>query len=228
MILIHCVIIIFMDEKYFNQLIEYLQNLSHIDPSEIPGLDLYMDQVTSFLDVRLNDVKRHKGDLALTKTMINNYAKNKLLPAPNKKRYSRDHILMLLFIFYYKGILQLNDIETVLKPLNEKYFQGDRALSLTDIYNNVFELEKDEKDQLLKDIEEKFQRSRTTFCDTDSGAKDLSDEDRDELQLFSFLCELGFDIYLKKLIMENIIDHIREQDVAREAEERALKKMKHV
>lgn len=216
-----------MDEKYLNQLITYLQELSHIDPSEIPGLDLYMDQVTSFLDNHLSDVKRHKNDLALTKTMINNYAKNKLLPPPNKKRYSKDHILMLLFIFYYKGILQLNDIETVLKPLNEKYFHKDGDLNLSDIYNAVFDLEKKEKEHLISDIREKFDRAKTTFSTEDSHYDSLSDSDREELQLFSFLCELGFDVYLKKLIMETIIDHLREMNVAKEAEERALKKMKH-
>lgn len=216
-----------MDEKYLNQLITYLQELSHIDPSEIPGLDLYMDQVTSFLDDHLSDVKRHKNDLALTKTMINNYAKNKLLPPPNKKRYSKDHILMLLFIFYYKGILQLNDIETVLKPLNEKYFHKDGDLNLSDIYNAVFNLEKKEKEHLISDIREKFDRAKTTFSTEDSHYDSLSDSDREELQLFSFLCELGFDVYLKKLIMETIIDHLREMNVAKEAEERALKKMKH-
>ena len=216
-----------MDEKYLNQLITYLQELSHIDPSEIPGLDLYMDQVTSFLDDHLSDVKRHKNDLALTKTMINNYAKNKLLPPPNKKRYSKDHILMLLFIFYYKGILQLNDIETVLKPLNEKYFHKDGDLNLSDIYNAVFDLEKKEKEHLISDIREKFDRAKTTFSTEDSHYDSLSNSDREELQLFSFLCELGFDVYLKKLIMETIIDHLREMNVAKEAEERALKKMKH-
>ena len=216
-----------MDEKYLNQLITYLQELSHIDPSEIPGLDLYMDQVTSFLDDHLSDVKRHKNDLALTKTMINNYAKNKLLPPPNKKRYSKDHILMLLFIFYYKGILQLNDIETVLKPLNEKYFHKDGDLNLSDIYNAVFDLEKKEKEHLISDIREKFDCAKTTFSTEDSHYDSLSDSDREELQLFSFLCELGFDVYLKKLIMETIIDHLREMNVAKEAEERALKKMKH-
>lgn len=216
-----------MDEKYLNQLITYLQELSHIDSSEIPGLDLYMDQVTSFLDNHLSDVKRHKNDLALTKTMINNYAKNKLLPPPNKKRYSKDHILMLLFIFYYKGILQLNDIETVLKPLNEKYFHKDGDLNLSDIYNAVFDLEKKEKEHLISDIREKFDRAKTTFSTEDSHYDSLSDSDREELQLFSFLCELGFDVYLKKLIMETIIDHLREMNVAKEAEERALKKMKH-
>ena len=96
---------------------EYLQSIGHIASDDIPNLELYMDQVTGFMDSHLTTIKRHPEDKVLTKTMINNYAKNKLLPPPDKKRYSRDHMLILLFIYYYKSILQLNDIDAILRPL---------------------------------------------------------------------------------------------------------------
>ena len=54
--------------------------------------------------------------------MINNYAKNKLLPPPEKKRYSKEHVLMLIFIYYFKNILSINDIQTLLTPIAQKYF----------------------------------------------------------------------------------------------------------
>ena len=59
--------------------------LSHVKADEIPDIDLYMDQVTTFMDSHLKDMRRHPGDKVLTKTMINNYAKNNLLPPPVKK-----------------------------------------------------------------------------------------------------------------------------------------------
>ena len=46
--------------------------------------------------------------------MINNYAKNDLLPPPIKKKYSKEHVLLLIFIYYYKGILSISDIQKVL------------------------------------------------------------------------------------------------------------------
>ena len=97
--------------------------IEHINAEDIPNIDLYMDQVTTFMDKRLRKSTRDPNeDKILTKTMINNYAKNNLLPPPVKKKYSKEHILVLIFIYYFKGILSINDIDTLLKPLTEKYF----------------------------------------------------------------------------------------------------------
>ena len=66
-------------------LTDILNNMKLIKPEDIPNIDLYMDQVTTFMDKHLYSVKRFDVDRALTKTMINNYAKNELLPSPEKK-----------------------------------------------------------------------------------------------------------------------------------------------
>ncbi len=84
-----------------------------------------MDQVTTFMEAQLAHSKRYADDKILTKTMINNYAKNNLLPSPEKKRYSKEHLLVLIFIYYFKNILSINDIQTLLGPLTDKYFKSD-------------------------------------------------------------------------------------------------------
>ena len=85
-----------------------LDKLSYVKLEKIPELDLYMDQVTSFMEEQLKDTKRNQEDKVLTKTMINNYAKNRLIPAPEKKKYSKEHMLLLIYIYYYKGILSIS------------------------------------------------------------------------------------------------------------------------
>ena len=92
------------NEKQLSELMEFLGSQTHVRPEEIPDIDLYMDQVTTFMEEHLKDSKRYKEDKVLTKTMINNYAKNNLLPPPVKKKYSRDHMLMLIFIYYFKSL----------------------------------------------------------------------------------------------------------------------------
>ena len=72
--------------------------------------------------------------------MINNYAKNDLLPPPVKKKYSKEHMLLLIFIYYFKSILSISDIQTLLHPLTSEYFSGDGQLNLEDIYREVFSL----------------------------------------------------------------------------------------
>ena len=127
-----------------NALMDYRgQTYPRINPSDIPNINLYMDQVTTFMDTHLASSRWIGEDKVLTKTMINNYAKNNLLPPPVKKKYSRrPHAAMLAFIYYFKNVLSFRDIEELFKPITAKHFTGhDSSLSLEDIYREVFTLE---------------------------------------------------------------------------------------
>ena len=187
-------------EDLINSIIESLNRIHHIKLEDIPNIDLYMDQVTTFMESRLRNSTRNPGeDKILTKTMINNYAKNDLLPPPVKKKYSKEHLILLIFIYYYKGILSINDIQILLKPLTEKYFQTNGDLNLGTIYEEVFSLEKAEVEDLKEDILKKFSTSKETF-------KDAPEEDREILQLFSFISMLSYDVYVKRLLIEKMVD----------------------
>ena len=148
------------DKDMINSILESVSRIDYIKPEDIPNIDLYMDQVTTFMEEQLVSSKRYADDKILTKTMINNYAKNKLLPPPEKKRYSKEHVLMLIFIYYFKNILSINDIQTLLTPIAQKYFKSMTEKDMTYIYNEVF----------------------------------------------SIICLLSFDVYVKKMMIEHIID----------------------
>lgn len=179
-----------------------IEKLDYIKPDTIPNIDLYMDQVTTFMDSNLARSKRYDSDKILTKTMINNYAKNDLLPPPFKKKYSKEHLLVLIFIYYLKNILSINDIQTLLSPLTEKYFTAADGLSLEDIYETVFELEEKQVKSLAKDVISKYEQASQVFTGED-------EEDREFLQTFSFICMLAFDVYMKKQMIENMIDELK-------------------
>ena len=72
-------------KEFLSELLKQLKSIDYIKPEDIPNIDLYMDQVTTFMDEQLAASKRYESDKILTKTMINNYAKNNLLPSPDKK-----------------------------------------------------------------------------------------------------------------------------------------------
>lgn len=189
-----------IDERdLLNSILESLARIDYIKPEELPNIDLYMDQVTTFMDERLSISKRHPEDKVLTKTMINNYAKNNLLPPPVKKKYSKEHLLALIFIYYFKNILSIGDIQAILNPITEQYFASDTELDLEDIYSEVFRLEESEIMNLQKDITRKYHTSQKTFTDA-------SKEEKETLQRFSFLCMLSFDVYIKKQLIEKLID----------------------
>lgn len=199
------------NDRKFNELLRFLDTLSYIKPEQIPSIDLYMDQVTSLMEERLKKVKRHQDDKVLTKTMINNYAKAKILPAPDKKKYSKEHMFILLFIYYYKSVLSLGDIATILDPLINRYFKNPEGLNVEDIYRETFNMEYSQMNVLKNDIKEKFKLAKATFSDDDKKIASLSEEDKEELRLFSFICELSFDVYLKKLLIEKLCDSISEE-----------------
>lgn len=192
------------DNDLLNSILASLNRIDHIKPESIPDIDLYMDQVTTFMDNNLAPAKRNPDDKILTKTMINNYTKDGLLPPPEKKKYSKEHMLLLIFIYYFKNILSINDLYHILGPLSEKYFFGNDDLDLTDIYNEVFSLEKEEVQYLSTDITKKFNRCAQTF-------QNAPEEDREALQHFSLICMLSFDTFLKKMIIEKMIDLDREK-----------------
>ena len=62
-----------------NSILGSLSRIDYIKPEEVPNIPLYMDQVTTFMEEQLSSTKRYEDDKILTKTMINNYAKNNLL-----------------------------------------------------------------------------------------------------------------------------------------------------
>ena len=88
---------------------------------------------------------------------------------------------MLLFIYYFKNILSINDIQTLFKPLTEKYFNAEGNLTLQDIYEEVFSMEDEEIESLKEDVKKKYAMTQETFSEVDG-------EDAEFLRHFSFIC----------------------------------------
>ncbi len=185
--------------EFLKEVLEKLQTIDYVRPESLPNIDLYMDQVTTFMETQLASTKRHEDDKILTKTMINNYAKNNLLPPPSKKKYSKEHVLTLLFIYYFKSILSIGDIQNILNPITDRYFGNNSSLHMQDIYTEVFGLEHEEVQHILKDLAKKYKTSLKTFSSVPADEAEL-------LHKFAFICMLSFDVYIKKLIIEQTID----------------------
>ena len=188
------------NQEFVNSLLQRLAKLNYIKPGDVPNIDLYMDQVTTFMDEHLSDVIRYEDDKILTKTMINNYTKNDLLPPPVKKKYSKEHIYVLTFIYYLKNILSISDIQKLLNPLTDKFFNKEELPDLEYIYSEIYNMEKAQIASLSKDVVERTQVAKEAFLDVEN------EEDKDFLQLFSLVGLLSFDVYMKKNIIESLID----------------------
>ena len=130
----------------FNEMVEKIaaqvrsSNINEIE--EIPNIDLYMDQVTTFMDKCLAQYKRYDDDKVLTKTMINNYTKAKIFPAPVKKKYSRTHLMLLIMIYHLKSILSIKDIGILFQSALSEQNKLKQERMIESIYSGFVSLQK--------------------------------------------------------------------------------------
>lgn len=119
-----------------DDLIEKLALDKKIELEDIPEIDLYMDQVIQLFD---NKFANDSDEKILTKTMINNYAKAKLLFPIKNKKYSKKHIILISLIYHLKGVLSINDIKDTLNGLNKKIHEED-DLNIDELYNSFLKI----------------------------------------------------------------------------------------
>ncbi|MGI5880588.1 MAG: DUF1836 domain-containing protein [Syntrophomonadaceae bacterium] len=173
---------------------------------DIPDIDLYMDQVTAFMDKKLAHLKRHEPDKLLTKTMINNYTKAELLMPPVKKKYSRQHIALLFMIYNSKQILSINDLAMLLSPMkkNGHTFQNEtnKHSSYTwidTVYELIHETRRDETRQLTEVCAEQARA-------IDEEVSELECQEQEQLKWFLMVMFLISQAALQKRLAETIID----------------------
>ena len=176
---------------------EWIQ-LDYIYPEDIPAIELYMDQITTFMDKQLTGNKRRPEDKILTKTMINNYSKNNLLPPSDKKKYSKDHIILLIYIYYLKNFLSISDIQSLLAPMTDTYFHAQSDATMSDIYQDLFNLEQQYGIKIRGNIDEVCRIAEEQFKDND-----------DYVKTFAMITMLSYDIYAKKQLIERLIDSMQ-------------------
>ena len=193
-----------------------LEGFRYIDVREIPRIDLYMDQVLTVMGERLRGTTRNPDtDKILTKAMINNYVKNKVLIPPVKKKYGTDHVLLLMVVYYMKNFLMIEDIHRIIGPVSDKYARAGtypvehkagrrKDYTLADIYTEVQRDLTKTKDSLPDEIREKISTAENSF-------RDAPEEDREMLQRFNLICQLCADIYMRKLLIEKLVDSIPDE-----------------
>ncbi len=170
-------------------------NYNEIKDYEIPDIDLYMDQVTSFMDTKLKDFKRDENDIILTKTMINNYVKSNVIPSPVKKKYSKKHLMVLIWIYHLKQTLSITDIG---KLMNFIIKDKDEEIKYNEIYNNFLDIEKKSHAEFEVNLSEML--------------KNVDDKYNSDEKLFLLVIELILSSNLQKRMAEKIIDNYFNND----------------
>lgn len=95
---------------------------------DLPDIELYMDQVINLVGRYLTPILTTQSQVLLTKSMVNNYVKLGLIPAPVKKKYTRVHLAFLIAITMLKQVLTIPEIKTGI------VYQG-RVSGIREAYN---------------------------------------------------------------------------------------------
>ena len=144
-----------MNKQDLIKLIEDFNFDKKIELNDIPELDLYMDQVIQLFESELGELKRNKEDKILSKTMINNYAKAKLLMSIKNKKYSKEHLILMSLIYDLKGTLSISDIKLVLDTIVQK-FENEEEYDLRGLYNNYLDKCKIDSSKFKEDIKQRI------------------------------------------------------------------------
>lgn len=185
------------------ELLASINIAKEIRPSDIPNMDLYMEQLTTFIDTNLESLKRNVDDKLLTKTMINSYTKDGILMPPiNKKKYTKYHVISLILIYHLKQILSITDIQALFKPiLKDIATEKDDVIPLEDIYS------------IFLDIKDKKTENYCNMCDNKvNGIKqaiselNIPDPERETAEVFLTVITLAAEAESNKRLAEKLID----------------------
>ncbi|MFK9091024.1 DUF1836 domain-containing protein [Bacillus salipaludis] len=135
------------------QIIDSLGLETSLTLDEIPKIDLYMDQVIQLFENKFNESKRNEDEKILTKTMINNYAKGKLIFPIQNKKYSKEHLILMSLIYQLKGALSINDIKVTLNDINKKIINEEIDIDI--FYSSYLRLTSQNVADFKVDIEER-------------------------------------------------------------------------
>lgn len=198
--------------EFKKNIVEQAQDITDVnlvDPRDIPKIDLYMEQVTSFLEQEMGESFRFHDECVFTGTMINNYTKAGVLPRPSNKRYSRRHVLTLIFIYLLKQNLSIPEI---------KRFTGfiEDQDKLEHMYNLFRELLGDCAEKYVSYIDEKLDMIDRKF--EEHGIED------DEMKALTFISLISFDATVNTKLSSRVLDLLEQaREEARKAEEERKK-----
>lgn len=151
-----------------------------VEWNSLPDIELYMDQLINYMP---RQQVAYRKDAPLTAAMVNNYIKDGLIPHPNGKRYSRDHLAMLTAVCICKQVLSVKDISLVLS-------EELKGAECQEFYSKLIEI----LDENLIETSE------------------MIPEDIEESKLSDAVLKLAIASYANKLACEHLLDIMRSRN----------------
>lgn len=185
-------------ENWMNE----LSNFSFKEYEALPDLDLYMDQVVTFLDKQLGIFQTSTLDKQITPSMINNYVKGEVLPSPISKKYNKEHLAIIEEICTLKQVLSIAEVKQILDSEYQDVTTKDETFNKFNQMNN---------DKIQQSVEDAFKK-----------LNDIDENDTNALTNMALDFALTANTYIQ--ISKRILYLIRAYDAYEKAKEEALRK----
>ena len=164
-------------EQFAEKLALEYQKKGLADGKSIPGIDLYIDQMVSCLNAELSLYEKD-GKGPVTKGIVSNYTKHKMIPGPEGKRYTKDHCIFMLLVYYLKGCFSMDQVQRLMKPILANYDSAwDDSVDMQAYYKEILAAVRESEEDFSAQLKERI-RSNKKFL-SDRG----SDDDISELFL---------------------------------------------
>lgn len=90
----------------------------------LPDIDLYMDQVVTYLRRQLALFQDDSEASLVTRSIINNYVKDGIVPRPVNKRYAREQLSALMMACVLKRVLPMQQVKQLLRPGDQESYSA--------------------------------------------------------------------------------------------------------
>ena len=152
-----------MTREELNEIVSDALNDAELESSQIPAIDLYVDQILNLINERLQDGSKRYYDRHLTKTMVNNYSKEGLITPVKGKKYDKEQILQMLTIYTLKSTLSINEIKRLLQGM---YATEDFDVdALTSLYDRHLEVKESNREHVRNTVDGIIERNSLDVCD---------------------------------------------------------------
>lgn len=176
--------------------LEELENFNLLEYERLPDIDLYMEQLITFLDRYLLVFGTSSLDKQITSSMINNYVKGDCIPSPVSKKYNKEHIALILEICMLK---KANNISEIKQIIDINYTNTD----FKETYNDFVKKINDNLHSMCNEVENKVNEIDTN----------------DQNALVNLALELSINANTNLLIAKRILHLIELQNSLKESNE---------
>ena len=185
-------------EQFAEKLALEYQKKCLADGENIPGIDLYIDQMVSCLNEELALYQKN-GKAPITKGIVSNYTKHKMIPGPEGKRYTKDHCIFLLLVYYLKGCFSMDQVQRLMRPILANYDSAwDDRVDMQAYYKEVLAAVRESEEDFSEQLKERIRSNKKFLADRGS--------DDDISELFLLITTLIMRSNEERYLAEKLLD----------------------